>query len=209
MSFLADSQIETIKEYKRKRQYNQAIKYVNQFLMKEPTNDELLLEIADLQYRKGEIDKAAKAVDFMNDQSDHQDPMWLYVKGVLEMEKSNWNEARSFLLKATEQSEKDNHEIMRCYGLSEYWYGNREKWLKYLENAHDLNKLDAEIIYNLVELYLLEHRYRKAARMISYFQENKEGLEMYEKKESFYRNKIVLFSTYIDVYEKKRTKKTI
>lgn len=53
--------------------------------------------------------------------------MALYVKGVLEMEKNHRKEARSFLLKAMEKLDRDNHEIMRCYALSEYRYGNREK----------------------------------------------------------------------------------
>jgi hypothetical protein len=31
--------------------------------------------IADIQYKKGEIGKASKAIDFLNDQTDHKDPM--------------------------------------------------------------------------------------------------------------------------------------
>ena len=122
------------------------------------------------------------------------------------MEKSNWKDARSFLLQSIQVSEKDNHEIMRCYGLCEYWYGNREKGIHNLERAHDLNPYDAEIIYNLVELYLLERRYAKAKKLIQFYHDNKEDLEMYDKKESFYRNKITLFTAYLAVYDKKKSK---
>jgi hypothetical protein len=45
------------------------------------------------------------------------------------MEKNNWKDARKYLLKAMEMTNANNHEILRCYGLCEYWYGNREKGL--------------------------------------------------------------------------------
>jgi len=51
----------------------------------------------------------------------------LYVKGVLEMEKNNRKAAKKYLQMALSLTDYDNHEIMRCYGLCEYWYGNREK----------------------------------------------------------------------------------
>lgn len=207
MSFLTDSQIHLIEEFKKEWRYDDAIAYINKFLVQNPINEELLLHIADLQYKKWEIDRASKAIDFLNTTSGHQDPMGLYVKWVLEMEKSNRKEARSFLMRAMETIGKDNHEIMRCYGLCEYWYGNREKWIHYLENAHLLNSYDAEIIYNLIELYLLEHRYTKAKKLIQFYYDNKEDLEMYDKKESFYSHKMNLFSVYLTVYEKKKMKK--
>ena len=43
------------------------------------------------------------------------------------MEKNNWKEARSHFKKAMQITDGKNYEIVRCYGLSEYWYGNREK----------------------------------------------------------------------------------
>lgn len=61
--------------------------------------------------------------------------MGLYIKGVLEMEKNSWHEAKKYLRDALELTDFNNHEILRCYGLSEYWYGNREKGVKYIENA--------------------------------------------------------------------------
>lgn len=123
------------------------------------------------------------------------------------MEKNHWKEARSFLLQAMENLDKDNHEIMRCYALSEYRYGNREKGLTQLNRARDLQIFDAEIIYNLIELYLLEKQYRKAADLIAFFNEHKEDLEVYDKKLSFYESKIKLFSVYLDAYAVKKTQR--
>ena len=204
MWFLADSQISIIDTYVQAWKYEDAISYINEFLVNDPTNDELLLMIADIQYKKWEIGKASKAIDFLNEQSEHKDPMGLYVKWVLEMEKNHWKEARAFLLKAMETIDRDNHEIMRCYALSEYRYGNREKWLHLLERSHNLHTFDAEIIYNLIELYLLEKKYRKAQDLITFFYENKDDLEVYDKKLSFYDSKMKLFSAYLQAYNHKR-----
>jgi hypothetical protein len=43
------------------------------------------------------------------------------------MEKNNRKEAKTFLQKALILTHAENHEIIRCYGLCEYRYGNREK----------------------------------------------------------------------------------
>jgi len=43
------------------------------------------------------------------------------------MEKNNRLEAKKYLQRALVLTEAKNHEIVRCYGLCEYWYGNREK----------------------------------------------------------------------------------
>ena len=204
MWFLADSQNDLVNAYIQEGKYDDAIEYINTLLAKDPTNDELLLMIADIQYKKGEINKASKAVDFLNANTDNKDPMGLYVKGVLEMEKNHRKQARDFLLKAMEKLDKDNHEIMRCYALSEYWYGNREKWLYHLERAHDLHRYYAEIIYNMVELYLLEKKYRKAEELIQFFYNNKEDLEIYDKKLAFYESKMKIFSAYITTYNTKK-----
>ncbi len=204
MWFLADEQTNLINNYVEAGNYDEAINYINSLLVNDPTNEELLLMIADIQYKKGEINKASKAVDFLNANTDNKDPMGLYVKWVLEMEKNHRKQARDFLLKAMEKLDKDNHEIMRCYALSEYWYGNREKGIYHIERAHDLHRYDAEIIYNMVELYLLEKKYRKAEELIQFFYDNKEDLEIYDKKLSFYESKMKIFSAYIATYNTKK-----
>jgi oligoendopeptidase F len=86
---------------------------------------------------------------------------------------------------------------MRCYGLCEYRYGNRMKWIQYLEKALKANKLDAEVIYNLIEIYLLEHRNQKAARLISYYTKNREKMHIVDKTITFYDEKIQLFEQFL------------
>lgn len=207
MYYITEDELSHIEKLKEEGDFGDALKIVNRILTKDPLNEEALLQVADIEYRKGEIDKASKAIDFLNTQNDHMDPMGLYIKGVLEMEKNNWIKAKKFLQEAMKLTNCENHEIIRCYGLTEYRYGNREKWVLFLEDAYKMHSLDAEVIYNLVEIYLLEHRFGGASRMIKYYYEHYEDLECFDKDMSYYDRKIQLFEKYIDLYGKRRKTK--
>jgi hypothetical protein len=56
----------------------------------------------------------------------------------------------------------------------------------------------------MVELYLLEKKYRKAEELIQFFYNNKEDLEIYDKKLAFYESKMKIFSAYITTYNTKK-----
>lgn len=197
MVYIPEELIDEIEELKELWKYDEAIRIVNSILMRDPKNEDAILQIADIQYRKGEIGKADKAVDFLNAQKNNNDPLWLYIKGLLEMEKNNWKDARKYLLKAMEMTNASNHEILRCYGLCEYWYGNREKGLSFLKDAFVIDNKDAEVVYNLIQLYILEQEYKKAQEMISYFNKNKDSLKFVDKELDFYQTKISLFEKFI------------
>ena len=112
MVYIPDSLIEEIEELKNQWKYDEAIKLVNSILSRDPSNEDAILQIADIQYRKGEYWKASKAVDFLNAQKNNNDPLGLYIKGVLEMEKNNRKEAKKYLLKAMDMTNASNHEII-------------------------------------------------------------------------------------------------
>lgn len=188
--------IEKVEKLKKAGKFDEALKLVNHELMKNPSNHQALMQVVDIEYRRGELDKAGKPVDFLLKQK-ADDPMALYIKGVLEMEKNNFFEAKKFFQEAIKLTKFENHEILRCYGLCEYWYGNREKGLQFLEEAWDLNNKDAEVIYNLIEIYLLEFDYRRAKRMIDYYQKNHAKLQTFDKEISFYDQKVDLFQKFI------------
>lgn len=198
-TYIPDSVITEIEELKELGKFDEAIKKVNSILFRDPQNEDALLQITDIQYRKWEIGKAAKAIDFLNNKKNNNDPLGLYIKGVLEMEKNHWLEAKKYLQKALELTKAENHEILRCYGLCEYWYGNREKWLNFIRDAFTMNNRDAEIIYNLIEIYILEHKYKKAKDLISYFYKHHDKLEIIDKKLDFYDHKIGLFEKFITI----------
>lgn len=201
MVYIPDSLIDEIEELKELGKFDEAIQKVNKILTRDPNNEDAILQIADIQFRKGEIDKADKAVDFLNAQKKNNDPLGLYVKGLLEMEKNNWKSARSYLAKAMEMTNATNHEILRCYGLCEYWYGNREKGISFLKDAFSIDSLDAEVIYNLIQVSILEQDYKYAQQMIGYFNKHQKKLKFIEKQMPFYENKITLFEKFIKATE--------
>ena len=198
-TYIPDSVIKEIEELKELGKFDEAIKMVNTILFRDPQNEDALLQITDIQYRKWEIGKAGKAIDFLNSKKNNNDPLGLYIKWVLEMEKNHRLEAKKYLQKALELTKAENHEILRCYGLCEYRYGNREKWLNFLRDAFTMNNRDAEIIYNLIEIYILEHKYKKAKDLITYFYKHREKLEIIDKKIDFYDHKIGLFEKFITI----------
>lgn len=126
-TYIPESLINEIEELKELGKFDEAIKKVNTILFRDPNNEDALLQVTDIQYRKGEIGKASKAIDFLNAKKNNTDPLGLYIKGVLEMEKNHRMEAKKHLQHALELTKAENHEILRCYGLCEYRYGNREK----------------------------------------------------------------------------------
>ena len=73
-----------------------------------------------------------------------------------------------------------------------------------MEQAFDLHQYDAEIIYNLIELYLLERRYSDASSMISYYHKIHDELETFDKDISYYDYKIALFEKFVSSYRKRR-----
>lgn len=202
MSYIPEELINEVEELKELGKFDEAMRVINTILAKNPKNEDALLQVADIQYRKGEIGNASKAIDFLNAQKDNKDPLVLYIKGVLEMEKNHWSEAKKYLQKALEITETENHEILRCYGLCQYWYGNREKGLMLLEESFTINSKDAEVIYNLIELYMLEHKYGKANKMIKYYYKHHKNLQTVDKEIGFYDHKIKLFEKFITVQNK-------
>ncbi len=197
MVYIPDSLIEEIESLKAQGAYDEAIAKVNSILSRDPRNEDAILQIADIQFRKGAIDKADKAVDFLNAQKKNNDPLGLYIKGLLEMEKNNRKDARSYLKTAMDMTNANNHEILRCYGLCEYWYGNREKGFSFLKDAFALDKYDAEVVYNLIHLSILDQDYKYAQQMIAYFNKNQKNLKFIDKQLPFYENKISLFEKFI------------
>lgn len=197
MNYTPQSLIDEIEKLKELWKFDDAINKINSILFRDPNNEEALLQVADIQYRKGEISKAWKAIDFLNAKKNNEDPLGLYIKWILEMEKNHRLEAKKYLQKALELTKAENHEIMRCYGLCEYRYWNREKWLWLLKDSFTLNNKDAEVIYNLIELYILERKYSKAKSMIEYYYRNHGKLQTIDKEITYYDKKITLLERFI------------
>lgn len=196
-TYIPEELLGKIEKLTASKKYDEAISCVNEILSRDPKNEQALLMITDILYRQWNMDWADKAVSFLNS-TKKDDPLGLYVKGLLEMERNNWKEARSYLKKAMDLTNWENHEIIRCYGLSEYRYGNREKWREMLKKAFKQNSLDAEVIYNIIQLAILEDDYEESQEMISFYRENHSQLKVVDKTLEWYDKKVALFEKFID-----------
>ena len=194
--YIPEEVLDEIAKLTEQGKYDEAIEMVNRILTRDPKNEQALLMIADIQYRQGNMEWADKAVTFLNS-TKKDDPLWLYVKWLLEMEKNNRKEARTYLKKAMQLTNWENHEIIRCYGLSEYRYGNREKWRSFLKKAFKQNCLDAEVIYNIIQLAILDEDYEESQEMIGFFHERHPELKIVDKPIEWYDKKIALFEKYL------------
>ena len=195
--YIPSDVLDKIQELTKSWQYEKAVELVNSILVRDPKNEEALLMITDILYRQWDMEWADKALSFLNS-TKKDDPLWLYIKWLLEMEKNNWKDARSYLRKAMQLTNWENHEIIRCYWLSEYWYGNREKWRNFVRKAFKQNSLDAEIVYNIVQLAILDEDYEEAIDMIQFFHSNRNELKIVDKSIWWYDKKIALFEKFIN-----------
>ena len=196
-TYIPEEVLDEISQLADEWKYSEAISMVNSILARDPKNEQALLMITDILYRQGDMDGADKAVSFLNS-TKKDDPLWLYVKGLLEMERNNWKEARSYLKKAMQITNWENYEIIRCYWLSEYRYGNREKWRELLKKVFKQNSLDAELIYNIIQLAILDEDYSESGEMISFFNRHHWELKVVDKPLAWYDKKVALFEKYLE-----------
>ena len=195
-TYVPQEVLDEIYQLTEEGKYEEAIKIINNILAKNPKNEQALLMITDVLYRQWNMDWADKAVSFLNS-TKKNDPLCLYVKWLLEMERNNRKEARSYLKKAMELTNWENHEIVRCYGLSEYWYGNREKWRDYLKRAFKQDCLDADVLYNIIQLAILDEDYDESNEMIHFFHDHHWELKIVDKPLEWYDKKIALFEKFM------------
>lgn len=188
---------EQIEQYKEQGRLEDALDLANSLLVKNPKDKEALFQVADIEYRRGEIQRAEKPIDFLL-QGATEDAMGFYIKGILEMEKTNRKKAREYFKRTLQLMNEENPEVLRCYGLCEYRSGNREDGIEYLQRAYEANKYDAEIILNLIEIAILEEQWIMAKTYIASYTTNKEKMQFFDRTAGYYDNKISLFTEYIE-----------
>lgn len=191
-----DPIITQIEQLKDEGKLDEALRLANQLLAKDPTSKDALIQVADIEYRRWEIGRAEKPIDFLL-QGTSEDAMSHYIKGVLQMEKTNRQQAKWYFKKALTLLEEENPEIMRCYGLCEYRLGHREDWLNYLIRAYEANNQDAEIILNIVEISIMEEDRKQAKKYIKIYHTWYDKLNFFDRDKSYYDEKITLFEHFI------------
>jgi len=197
MAYIPQDFYQQIEKLKKAGKFTDALKMVNSILVSDPENPEALMQVADIQYQSWEVEKAEKAVDFLIQTGWDADPMVLYTKGILAMEKTQRHESLQYLQKAIKLTNFENAEVVRAYAMAQYWYGNHQKWVDFLLQAYDINKFDAEIIYNLIQVYTLEHDYKWVKKMIAYFEKQSNKLQTFDKDLTYYQHKIALYKDFV------------
>lgn len=197
MAYIPQDFYQQIEKLKKAGKFTDALKMVNSILVSDPENPEALMQIADIQYQSWEVEKAEKAVDFLLQTGGDADPMVLYTKGILAMEKTQWHDSLQYLQKAIKLTNFENAEVVRAYAMAQYWYGNHQKGIDFLLQAYDINKLDAEIVYNLIQIYTLEHDYKWVKRMVAYFEKQGKKLQTFDKDIAYYQHKIALYKEFV------------
>ena len=67
-----------------------------------------------------------------------------------------------------------------------------------LKKAFKQNSLDAEVIYNIIQLAILEDDYEESQEMILFYRENHSQLKVVDKTLEWYDKKVALFEKFID-----------
>ncbi|MBP6086464.1 tetratricopeptide repeat protein [Patescibacteria group bacterium] len=70
---------EEVEGLKKEGKFDEALKKVNHVLMRDPTDEDALLQVVDIEYRRGELDKAQKPIDFLM-HTKKDEPMHVYIK---------------------------------------------------------------------------------------------------------------------------------
>jgi len=140
--------------------YEDAIKYAEEALSKDPTCIEALEEIADNYLALDKIDKAQAAAKFAIS-LDKDSYTALYILGFIESRESNFKEA----IKLLEQANKNrpNHpEILRALGWAYFMQENTVKGKIILERALNLAPEDITILCDLGLCYMKDSDSNKA-----------------------------------------------
>lgn len=106
------------------------------------------------------------------------------------MEQEKRHDAKDAFSQAMHGHNESNPEILRCYALTEQALGNRERAREYLEKAFEINSHDAEIIANLVEMYLSIDDFTRVGELIRHYDAHRDLLETFGKDPIVYDHKI-------------------
>ncbi len=178
------------------KKYQDAIQLTNQYLKDDPNNGDLLITISQIHYMIGDYDKSSKPVDFMLHQ-DPDNPMYWYIKWCIEYKQSNWQQAKDHLKNALKMTWFCNLEVMRMYAMSEFYYGNQEKWLDLVRYVFDSGmryKHDPEVITDLISIYIIMEKPLKAKSMIDYYNKHHDKMYSIDKDILYYDNIVKRFN---------------
>jgi len=67
-----------------------------------------------------------------------------------------------------------------------------------LKKAFEINKYDAEIVYNLIEINVLEHRFDDAKKYVLHYKKYHSKIETFGNSIEYYDSKVSLIEQYLN-----------
>jgi len=186
-----------IQKVREEQGFEPAIKLANKYLVKDPESIEAYLQLMDMYYLMGELEKAEKPVDFLLKKNIWNEyikkDVLHYVKALLLAEKTQWLEAKKYIKKALEV-EPENIEYKRVLAMVEFWSWNKHKGYELLKEIIQENEMvDAEMLLNAVTMAAELGYYDEARLFTQMYLENQKKITYFTKPKSFYDKQFTNF----------------
>jgi len=187
-----------IQQVRQQKGFQPAIDLANEYLMKDPENVEAYLQLMDMYYLMGELEKAEKPVDFLLkrkilNEYVKEDVLY-YIKALLLAERTQWLEAKDFIKKAI-KSDPNNIEYKRVLAMVEFWSWNKSRWYELMQEIIEENEMiDAEMLLNAVMMALELKELEQARRYINMYLNNEKKFTYFTKPKEFYDKQFEQFN---------------
>jgi len=185
--------IQKVRETKWKEE---AIKLANSYIANDIYCLEAYMQLIDMYYIMGELEKAEKPIDFIL--ANKLEANWVdksllnYIKAVLLSERTEWAEAKKYIKEAIKLN-PNNIEYKRLFATIEFWLGNKNKWYLLLkEILKDFYK-DADIILDAVNMALNLGYIEDAKEIVKMYYDKKDEISFFSRSKNYYDKKMETF----------------
>ena len=187
-----------IQQVRQKEGFQKAIELANSYIAKDPTNIEPYLQLVDMYYLMGELEKAEKPIDFILAKDiDHpgvDKAVFYYLKALLLAERTQWEEASNYIKKALKLW-WDNPEYRRILAMVEYRRWNKNKWYQLIKELIEDQLIDADVLLDAVTMALWLGYDEDVKYFVNLYFENKDKLNYFSRPKSYYDKKFEALKT--------------
>jgi len=187
-----------IQQIRQKEGFQKAIELANSYIAKDPTNIEPYLQLVDMYYLMGELEKAEKPIDFILAKDiDHpgvDKAVFYYLKALLLAERTQWEEASNYIKKALKLW-WDNPEYRRILAMVEYRRWNKNKGYQLIKELIEDQLIDADVLLDAVTMALWLGYDEDVKHFVNLYFANKDKLNYFSKPKSYYDKKFEALKT--------------
>ena len=181
-----------IQKVRKNEGFEKAIQLANSYIAKDPTNVEPYLQLVDMYYLMGELEKAEKPIDFILAKDIHHPgvdkAVFYYLKALLLAERTEWDKAIDYIKQALKLW-WDNPEYRRVLAMVEYRRWNKNKWYQLIKELIEDKLIDADVILDAVTMALWLWYVDDVKEFINLYFENQDKISFFSKPKSYYDKK--------------------